>query len=139
MRIQIVAFTLLLAPGESFRGPPSTPEARAHESVSLDGGSVVVASASTPQFGHPMLEEFMLDNFTNLNHASFGATPRSVIEAQRRWIDTAEARPDNWFRTDYKDVLNALRTRVAAVIDAHEDDVTFIENASAAMNAVFRS
>jgi hypothetical protein len=86
-----------------------------------------------------MLSEFMLANFTNLNHGSFGATPREVIDAQRRWIDRAEARPDDWFRRDYKDVLAGVRTRVAAMLDADDDDVTFVENASSAMNAVFRS
>jgi hypothetical protein len=103
------------------------------------GGETGAAASPQPTFGHAMLSEFMLANFTNLNHGSFGATPREVIDAQRRWIDRAEARPDDWFRRDYKDVLAGVRTRVAAMLDADDDDVTFVENASSAMNAVFRS
>jgi len=111
------------------------------EAIALPSNTVGVRMPRRPPpFGRPMLAEFMLaDNFTNLNHGSFGATPRSVIEAQRRWIDRAEARPDDWFRRDYRDLLDTLRGRVAAVIGADTDDVTFVENASAAMNAVFRT
>eukprot|EP00038_Savillea_parva_P019863 m.29369 g.29369 ORF g.29369 m.29369 type:complete len:458 (-) comp4589_c0_seq1:58-1431(-) len=97
------------------------------------------ARPAPPPFGHPMLAEFMLADYINLNHGSFGATPREVIAAQRAWVDQAEARPDNWFRTDYKTVLNDLRLQVARMINADDEDVTFVENASAAMNAIFRT
>jgi hypothetical protein len=41
-----------------------------------------VTSADQP-FGRPMLAEFMLANYTNLNHGSFGATPRAGEFAHR--------------------------------------------------------
>ena len=53
-----------------------------------------------------------------------------VIDAQRAWIDQAEAMPDDWFRTDYKKVLKDVQARVADLIDADAQDVTFVENAS---------
>lgn len=89
-------------------------------------------NATGANFGHGMLADFYLaEGFTNLNHGSFGATPRSVIAAQHTILTTqAEARPDDWFRKDYKTLLSSLRARMAQFINANKDDVVFVENAS---------
>jgi hypothetical protein len=41
-------------------------------------------TSAYPPFGRPMLAEFMLANYTNLNHGSFGATPRAGEFAHRK-------------------------------------------------------
>jgi hypothetical protein len=41
-------------------------------------------TSADPPFGRPMLAEFMLANYTNLNHGSFGATPRAGEFAHRK-------------------------------------------------------
>ena len=43
--------------------------------------------------------------YVNLNHGSFGATPRSVIEGEHRWEAQMELNPDRWFRGEvYEEV-----------------------------------
>ena len=38
-------------------------------------------------FGHTMLNDFVIQpGFTNLNHGSYGSTPRKVLSAQHDWI-----------------------------------------------------
>lgn len=96
-------------------------------------------SAGT-KFGHEMIKEFQLSpGFTNFNHGSFGSTPREVVNAQRKLVDSAEERPDEWFRIDYREALAELRPRISEYINAEPADVVFVENASAGVNAVLRS
>jgi hypothetical protein len=60
-------------------------------------------------FGKGMLPTFMLaPGYVNLNHGSFGATPKPVFEAQRRWLEVAEQRPDVWFRQEYYLAIDAV-------------------------------
>ena len=55
--------------------------------------------AAKASFGHVLLPLFMLEKgYVNLNHGSFGATPRSVIEGEHRWEAQMELNPDRWFR-----------------------------------------
>ena len=51
---------------------------------------------------------------------------QSVVEAQRAWVDQAEAMPDDWFRTDYKAVLKDVAVRVADMIDADPQGVRIV-------------
>eukprot|EP00041_Stephanoeca_diplocostata_P013089 m.225730 g.225730 ORF g.225730 m.225730 type:complete len:434 (+) comp19213_c0_seq4:127-1428(+) len=107
----------------------------------VHNNETVRVNNTAANFGHEMLAEFYLaDGFTNLNHGSFGATPRSVIAAQHTILTTqAEARPDDWFRKDYKTLLSGLRARMAQYINANKDDVVFVENASSGINAILRA
>eukprot|EP00045_Choanoeca_perplexa_P008662 m.81448 g.81448 ORF g.81448 m.81448 type:complete len:451 (-) comp14573_c0_seq3:101-1453(-) len=91
-------------------------------------------------FGHALLDQFMLEpGFTNLNHGSFGAVPKSVHQAQLAYMAQAEARPDDWFRGGYQTVLDRVRSKLADYVNTSSDDLVFVENVSAGINAVLRS
>lgn len=92
------------------------------------------------KFGHLIREHFQLSpGFTNLNHGSFGATPKVVTARQIELMALQEAHPDRWFRKTYYEFIAASRARLAALVNAPLEDLVLIENASAAVNSVLRS
>src|SRR5258708_747014 len=54
-----------------------------------------------PEFGHSRRADFVLaEGIDHLNHGSYGATPRSVLDAARRWRLEMEGDPSTFFRRD---------------------------------------
>ena len=76
---------------------------------------------------------------TFLNHGSFGSSPRPVLDAQRRWRDRLEAQPVQFFARDLPALLAAARDELGSFVGADRDDLAFVSNATAAVNAVLRS
>lgn len=79
-----------------------------------------------------------------LNHGSFGACPKAVLAAQDRLRAEMEAQPDRFFRERImpREGPTALReaiARLAAFVGAGADDIAFVENATAGVQAVVRS
>jgi isopenicillin-N epimerase len=92
------------------------------------------------EFGAAARREFLLESGTAfLNHGSFGAAPRSVLEAAESWRRRMEANPDLFLREILPSALRAGAARVAQFIRAKPDDVVFVDNATAGMNAVLRA
>ena len=50
-----------------------------------------------------------------------------------------EAKPDVWFRKDYKVLVDQAREATAKMIDCNPANLVLLENASAAVNGIFRS
>ncbi|XP_065191425.1 uncharacterized protein LOC135822549 [Sycon ciliatum] len=91
-------------------------------------------------FGHERRNDFnFAPGFTNINHGSFGATPKSVVANQRQHYDQMEAKPDEFLRVGYKLIVNDIRSRLATYVHAEPDDVVLVENASGGVNAVLRA
>lgn len=79
---------------------------------------------------------FSLDpSATFLNHGSFGATPRQVIEARRAWEDRIEAQPVHYLWDLWADDIRRVVDRVADFVGADPADLTLVENATTGMNA----
>lgn len=63
-----------------------------------------------------------------------------MLAGQQEWVAKAEARPDEWFREQWYEVLGQVRARLAAYLGAEdEDEVVLVENASSGINALLRS
>lgn len=75
---------------------------------------------------------------TLLNHGSFGACPREVLESQRRWRDAMEADPIA-FMEAAPDRLRDVVRQVAPWLGARGDDLALVENATSGVSAVLRS
>ena len=78
---------------------------------------------------------------TFLNHGSFGAAPRVVLEAQRREQDAQERDPIHYLAPERSlyGKLDAVRDRLAAFLGCPSGDLAFVRNATDGVNAVLRS
>ena len=74
-----------------------------------------------------------------LNHGSFGACPRPVMEAQTEWRARMERQPVQFLWRDLPDLIDAARNELADFVKANADDLVFVANATAGVNAVVRS
>jgi selenocysteine lyase/cysteine desulfurase len=91
-------------------------------------------------FGHKLRDNFILDpNYINLNHGSYGATPKDVLTEQSSYRTTTEGNPDKFFRYTLFDLIDNARKLLATYINASWKDIVFIQNASEGMNAILRS
>ena len=76
---------------------------------------------------------------TFLNHGSFGACPRPVLDAQTKWRERLEAQPVQFLARDLAGLLARARADLGAFVGADPDDLAFVANATGAVNAVLRS
>ncbi|MBI3180859.1 MAG: aminotransferase class V-fold PLP-dependent enzyme [Myxococcales bacterium] len=74
-----------------------------------------------------------------LNHGSFGACPVAVLEAQARFRERMEAEPVRFFVRELEPLWDRARAEVAAFLDCSPEDLAFVPNATAGVNAVLRS
>jgi isopenicillin-N epimerase len=74
-----------------------------------------------------------------LNHGSFGATPRRVLAAQRRWRDEMEAEPVDFLARRLPALLAGVRAEVAAFLDGDADGLVLVPNATTGVNTVLRA
>jgi isopenicillin-N epimerase len=93
-----------------------------------------------PPLGAPARRKFRLQaGIDFLNHGSFGAPPRVVLEAAGRWRSRMEANPDLFFRETLPGALREAAAALARFVGARAEDIVFVENATAGINAVLRS
>ena len=87
-----------------------------------------------------MKQHWTLDPaITFLNHGSFGATPRVVLEKQNEFRAQMEREPVRFFVRELEPLLDDARRVLAELIGADADGVAFVPNATAGVNAVLRS
>ena len=89
----------------------------------------------------PVLKElFVLDpEVVFLNHGSFGATPRPVIEAYQDWQCRLERQPVQFLARELPALLLEARSRLGAYLNAPAQDLVMITNATYGVNALARS
>src|SRR5262249_47056905 len=74
-----------------------------------------------------------------LNHGSYGACPRPVLEAQGAIQNDLEHEPVRFFTYDLPSRGEAARRALAAFVGASPEDVVFVRNATTGVNTVLRS
>src|SRR3984957_14033695 len=76
---------------------------------------------------------------TYLNHGSFGACPSAVLEVQAALRREMEREPVDFLVANLPARLDAARDTLSAFLGAEPQDVVFVPNATAGVNAVLRS
>jgi isopenicillin-N epimerase len=85
-------------------------------------------------------DQFLLDpDVVFLNHGSFGACPRPVLEGYQRWQRELERQPVEFLGRRWDGLLVEALAALAAYLGARPDDLVFVPNATTAMNTVARS
>lgn len=74
-----------------------------------------------------------------LNHGSFGACPRVVMEAQSRLREEMEAGPVQFLARRYDGRLDEARKVLAQFLGADAGNLAFVTNSTTGVNAVVRS
>lgn len=74
-----------------------------------------------------------------LNHGSFGACPRRILERQTELQREMESQPVDFLVRQMQPLLDESRRRLAALIGSPAEDLVFVMNATAGVNAVLRS
>jgi isopenicillin-N epimerase len=74
-----------------------------------------------------------------LNHGSFGSCPRAILEKQAEMRARLEREPVDFLVREMPGLLAGAREALAAFVGADADDLAFVPNATAGINAVVRS
>lgn len=85
-------------------------------------------------------DRFLLsDEYTFLNHGSFGACPRPVFEEYQRLQREIESQPVEFLDRQYQPRLAVARTALAGFLGCAPNDLVFVANATTGLNIVARS
>jgi isopenicillin-N epimerase len=94
-----------------------------------------VTTRATRTTGFWLLEPGTL----HLNHGSFGACPRPVLDCQNAWRARLEANPTRFFNRELWPALDEARGALGQFVGAPADDLAFVTNATTGVNTVLRS
>jgi isopenicillin-N epimerase len=87
-----------------------------------------------------MRNQFLLDPaITFLNHGSFGACPREVLDAQRNWQMEMERNPVEFLGRRSADLLFQARTALGQALGGRADELVFVPNSTTGVNIVAQS
>ena len=70
---------------------------------------------------------------------SFGATPLAVTRYCEAMCRIAEERPDKFFRSTYKPILQAVRERLAQLVRADPEECVIVPNATYGINTILHN
>ena len=74
-----------------------------------------------------------------LNHGSFGACPKVILDAQTEWRRRLERQPVRFFVRELEGQLDRSRRVLAEFVGAEPEGLVFVTNATTGVNAVIAS
>src|SRR2546430_4865893 len=74
-----------------------------------------------------------------LNHGSFGACPKAVLELQAELRRQMEGEPVQFLWRRYDELVDAARAAAARFVGASPKDFVFLTNATVGVNSIVRS
>ena len=74
-----------------------------------------------------------------LNHGSFGACPRPVMDAYHAWQLELERQPVEFLSRRFAGLMRSARESLATYVGARADDLVYVPNATTGLNIVARS
>lgn len=96
--------------------------------------------ADSQHFGHDMKKHFMMrEGITNLNNGAFGTGAKITYDAFDKYNREMEENCNFWYRGGYQPLLEKARQELSEYVNADEEDLVEVENASSGANAVLRS
>jgi selenocysteine lyase/cysteine desulfurase len=105
---------------------------------------MTIADAQKPTqthtFGEAMKPFFYnRKGFININHGSFGTTPRNILQALHNYQIQMEESCDEWYRETALHLYKNTLETISSFINAPAQDIALVDNASVGVNAVLRS
>ena len=74
-----------------------------------------------------------------LNHGSFGASPRPVIESYQDWQRRLERQPVKFLIREFQEHLRSARQDLGRALGADPDHLVYVPNATFGVNVIARS
>ena len=74
----------------------------------------------------------------NLNHGAYGSPPRPVIQAMRDLQDKIESNVNVYLKRTYFEPLKEVRSTLAGMIGAREDELMMVPNTSHGINNIVK-
>lgn len=88
----------------------------------------------------PLASHWTLDpGIMFLNHGSFGACPRAILQEQTRLRHQLEREPVHFMERELATLLGEATAALATFVGADAGDIAFVNNATSGVNAVLRS
>ena len=95
---------------------------------------------SPRRYGRALGDLFALDPArTHLNLGAFGAVPRPVLEARRRWLERAESDPHQFHRVVAPRAIAAARRSAADWLGVDHDALALVSNVTEGVSTVLAS
>ena len=92
------------------------------------------------KFGKNYLNDFYLsENYTNVNHGSFGTCPIQVMKKYQKYQIDLETHPDYYIRYNIKNKLEETLILISNYINSNPKNLIFVENASDGINSILKS
>jgi isopenicillin-N epimerase len=83
---------------------------------------------------------FLLDpSVTFLNHGSFGACPKPVMDAYQEWQRRLERQPVQFLGVEFAGYMQSARQALGQYLNAAAEDLVFVHNATFGVNVIARS
>lgn len=77
--------------------------------------------------------------FVFLNHGSYGAMPKAIIDKQHNLRLHVESQPVRHFQREFDALIHESRVKLAGLVNADPGGIVFVPNATTGVNTVLRS